>query len=152
MNNEELKEKILSLLPTAEIIENKQFLTFNIPADELFKLAKSLKGSEVMAFDFLFCLTGMDYGDSLGVVYHLASTRYGHEIVLKTKTNNRKNPMHDSVCNIWKTAEFHEREVFDLFGIKFNNHPDLRRIFLEENWQGHPLRKDYVDEVNIVER
>jgi NADH:ubiquinone oxidoreductase subunit C len=55
------------------------------------------------------------------------------------------------VCDVWRTAELHEREVYDLLGVKFNNHPDLRRFFLEEGWVGHPLRKDYVDEINIVE-
>ena len=152
MNNEELKKKILSILPIAELIENPQFLSFNIPSDGFYKLAKSLKESDDLAFNFLFCLTGMDYGDSLGVVYHLSSTKYGHEIVLKVSAGNRETPAIDTVCDIWRTAEFHEREVFDLFGIKFNNHPDLRRLFLEENWVGHPLRKDYIDEVNIVER
>jgi len=145
MNNKELKQKILS-------IENNQFLSFNIPLNDFHNLAKNLKESEATSFDYLFCLTGMDYGDSLGVVYHLRSTKHKHEIVLKVKAGDRENPVIDSVCDIWKTAEFHEREVFDLFGIKFNNHPDLRRIFLDEKWQGHPLRKDYVDEVNIVER
>ena len=152
MNNEELKQKILSILPSAEIVENKQFLSFNILLNDFHNLAKNLKESDDTAFDYLFCLIGLDYGDSLGVVYHLRSTKHEHEIVLKVKAGNRENPNIDSVCDIWKTAEFHEREVFDLFGIKFNNHPDLRRIFLDEKWQGHPLRKDYVDEVNIVER
>ena len=58
--------------------------------------------------------------------------------------------MFDTVCNIWKTAEFHEREVFDFFGIKFSNHPNLKRLFLTEEWEGFPLRKDYVDDINMV--
>jgi len=85
------------------------------------------------------------------VVYHLNSTQHKHYIVLKVKTDDRVNPNFDTVCDIWRTAEFHERETYDMFGIRFNNHPDLRRIFLEEDWKGYPLRKDYVDEVNIVE-
>ena len=85
------------------------------------------------------------------VVYHLESTVHGHKMVLKVKISDRENPAVDTVSDIWKTAEFHEREVYDLFGIKFNNHPDLRRILLEEDWEGYPLRKDYKDEVNIVE-
>jgi NADH:ubiquinone oxidoreductase subunit C len=85
------------------------------------------------------------------VVYHLRSTKLGHELVLKVKTEDRENPSFDTVCDIWRTAEFHEREIFDLLGIRFNNHPDLRRMFLDENWVGYPLRKDYSDEVNIVE-
>ena len=70
--------------------------------------------------------------------------------VLKVKTADRENPTLDTVCDIWKTAEFHEREVFDFFGIKFNNHPNLKRLFLTEDWDGFPLRKDYVDEINMV--
>ena len=73
-----------------------------------------------------------------------------HQIVVKVKTADRENPNLDSVCDIWRTAEFHEREVFDFFGIKFNNHPNLKRLFLTENWEGFPLRKDYVDEVNMI--
>ena len=67
------------------------------------------------------------------------------------KIEDRQNPKIDSMYSLYKTADFHEREIFDLFGIKFNNHPDLRRIFLDDDWEGFPLRKDYVDEVNIVE-
>jgi NADH:ubiquinone oxidoreductase subunit C len=73
-------------------------------------------------------------------------------MVLKAKTSNRKDPVLVSVSDIWKTADFLEREVFDLLGITFRNHPDMRRIFLDENWIGYPLRKDYVDELNIIER
>jgi NADH:ubiquinone oxidoreductase subunit C len=73
-------------------------------------------------------------------------------VVLKVKTPNRENPVLDTVSDIWKTADFLEREVYDLLGINFKNHPDMRRIFLEENFPGHPLRKDFVDEVNIIER
>ena len=85
------------------------------------------------------------------VIYHLKSNQYNHSFVLKARIENREKPEIDTVCNIWRTAEFHEREVYDLFGIVFNNHPDLRRIFLEDDWEGWPLRKDYVDEINIVE-
>lgn len=70
---------------------------------------------------------------------------------MKAKITDRENPAVDTICNIWRTAEFHEREVYDLFGIKFNNHPDLRRILLETTRVGFPLRKDYKDEANIVE-
>ncbi|MEI6853121.1 MAG: NADH-quinone oxidoreductase subunit C, partial [Bacteroidota bacterium] len=75
-----------------------------------------------------------------------------HSLVLKVRTADRDNPTFDTVSDIWQTAEYHEREIFDLFGIKFNNHPDLRRIFLDEKWEGFPLRKDYKDEINIIER
>jgi len=91
--------------------------------------------------------------DSLMVIYHIESTKYHHCIVLKTSTTDRDKPVLDSVTDIWHTADYHEREVFDFFGIKFNNHPDMRRLFLDETRiEGFPFRKDYVDEINIVER
>ena len=85
----------------------------------------------------------------LVLVYHLRSTKYGHTVVIKSRTPDRENPQFDSVSDIWETADLHEREVFDLLGIKFANHPDLRRLFLDSSW-GFPLRKDYVDDMNIV--
>jgi len=85
------------------------------------------------------------------VVYHLKSTNHGHQIVLKSKLENRENPEIDSVCDLWKTAEFHEREVYDFFGIIFKNHPDLRRIFLEDDRVGWPMRKDFQDPINMID-
>ena len=120
-----------------------------VPPAKLHNLARQLREREETQFDFLFCLTGVDYGQDLGVVYHLRSTIYNHSIVLKTRTSDREHPQLDSVADIWKTADFHEREVFDLLGIRFTNHPDLRRLFLDNSW-GFPLRKDYVDDINIV--
>jgi NADH-quinone oxidoreductase subunit C len=151
MNPENLKERILSLAPESEFEENKQFLTAIIPAGKLHAVAQKLKDDNDTSLDYLFCLTGVDMTKYLMVVYHLSSTQHKHSLVLKVKSDNRENPVIDSVCDIWRTAEFLEREVYDLLGIRFNNHPDLRRIFLDENWKGYPLRKDYKDEVNIVE-
>jgi NADH-quinone oxidoreductase subunit C len=151
MDNEKLAERIKVLVPDAQLEENKQFLTLVIPAGKFHELAVSLKENEDTAFDYLFCLTGVDTVKHLMVVYHLRSTRYGHSIELKVRTEDRENPTFDTISDIWKAADLYEREVWDLFGIRFNNHPDLRRIFLEENWKGYPFRKDYVDEVNIVD-
>jgi NADH-quinone oxidoreductase subunit C len=151
MDNEKLKERAQSLVPEARLEENKQFLTLVIPAGKLHDLAVNLKNGEDTAFDYLFCLTGVDNSKQLMVVYHLESTLHKHCMVLKVQTDDRENPVFDTVSDIWKSAEFYEREVFDLFGIRFTNHPDLRRIFLDENWKGFPFRKDYIDEVNIVE-
>jgi len=151
MDSEKLKEKISSLVPEAHLEENKQFPTFLIPPDKLKFLATQLKENKELDFDYLFCLSGVDWGTELGVVYHLNSTSLSHSLELKVKTENREKPEFDTVADLWKTAEFFEREVWDLFGIRFNGHPDLRRIFLEEDWVGYPMRKDYTDEVNIVE-
>lgn len=100
-------------------------------------------------YDFLRSLTGMDWGEEgLGAVYHLENTETAGNIVLKTLTRDRENPQLSSVTDIWKGAEFNEREVFDYFGIRFIGHPDMRRLYLREDWSGHPLRKDYDMESN----
>jgi NADH-quinone oxidoreductase subunit C len=149
MNKVELVEFVKSIDKDLEIKEGKQYTEVTVPSSKLYSLAKQLREREEGKFDFLFCLSGVDYGQDLGVVYHLRSTTYNHVIVLKTRTSDREHPQLDSVADIWKTADFHEREVYDLLGIKFTNHPDLRRLFLDNSW-GFPLRKDYVDDINIV--
>jgi NADH/F420H2 dehydrogenase subunit C len=131
-------------------IEGSEFLNISVKPENLYALLSQLKSNEQTRFDYLFCLTGVDWEPELGVVYHLESTVHRHAVVVKVKTSDRENPNFDSVWDIWRTAEFHEREVFDFFGIKFNNHPNLKRLFLTENWEGFPLRKDYVDDINMV--
>jgi NADH-quinone oxidoreductase subunit C len=152
MNNEDLKNKILAIAPDAEVLEGKQYLEINIVPEKLRELSLKLKESEDTHFDYLFCQTGVDWKDSLGVIYHLASTKHNNSVVLKTKTADRENPSIPTVSDIWRTAEYHEREIYDMLGIRFKNHPDMRRFFLDESWSGYPQRKDYVDEENIIER
>ena len=150
MDKTQLSEFIKTLEPAAEVKEGKQYAEVNITAPLLYSTMKKLREKEETLFDYLMCLTGVDYGTELGVVYHLNSTKHKHTVVVKVKTD-RQQPILDTVCDIWRTAEFHEREVYDLLGIKFNNHPDLRRLFLDSSW-GFPLRKDYVDDINIVSK
>lgn len=152
MTNDQLKEKISGWVSGLEFPENKQYLEIVVPAESLLKLARLLRETPETLFDYLFCLSGVDYGKQLGVVYHLESTTHNHALVLKVKTDDRVNPNFDTVCGLWRTAEWHEREAFDLLGIKFNNHPDMRRLFLDDDWVGYPLRKDYKDDINIIER
>jgi NADH/F420H2 dehydrogenase subunit C len=149
MDKIELGELIRSLDKEIEVKEGKQFTEIHVTPSNLHHLAKKLRENKETCFDFLFCLTGVDYGNDLGVVYHLRSTKHIHSVVLKTRVSDRENPRLDSVVDIWKTADYHEREVYDLLGIKFTNHPDLRRLFLDSSW-GFPLRKDFVDDINIV--
>ncbi len=151
MDNQQLQEKIQSFIPEAEFEEERGYLNATIPSEKFYKLAKELRTSPDFQFDFLFCLTGVDWPEHMEVVYHLKSTQLNHSVVIKAKINTRKNPEIETVSDIWRTADFHEREVYDLFGIVFKNHPDLRRIFLDDDWEGYPMRKDYVDEVNIVD-
>jgi NADH:ubiquinone oxidoreductase subunit C len=149
MDKTQLADLLKSLDNEIIIADGKEFPEVTVDPSRLHSFAKVIKENEATCFDFLFCLTGVDYKDSLGVVYHLRSTIHGHTIVLKTRTNDRSNPIIDTVSDLWKTAEFHEREVYDLLGIKFNNHPDLRRFFLDKTF-GYPLRKDFRDDVNVV--
>ena len=149
MDKIHLGEFIKSIDQELEIKEGKQFIEVTVPQSKLHSLAIQLRKREETQFDFLFCLTGVDYGTDLGVVYHLRSTILNHSVVLKSRTSDRENPNFDTLSDIWKTADLHEREAYDLLGIKFNNHPDLRRLFLDSSW-GFPLRKDYVDDINIV--
>lgn len=114
-----------------------------ITPDRVRDVAMFARDDERLQFDTLMCLTGMDYtGGKLGVVYHLASMHQGHKIVLKVEVTT-DNLHCQSVESIWKTANWHEREAFDLFGIIFDGHPDLRRILNPYDWEGYPLRKDY---------
>lgn len=152
MENQKLQEFILSLNPKAECKEGKHYLEVEVEPSELHALAKCLNEKKETAFDYLICESAVDYLTHLTMVYHIESTIHRHVVVLKSKITDRVNPAIDSICDIWISGDYHEREIFDLFGIKFNNHPDLRKIFLDADWVGFPLRKDYVDEVNIVER
>ncbi len=151
MTNEALQQLIATWVPELEFTEaESQFLNIEVPAQHLHVLMSQLKSNPETQFDYLFCLSGVDWGEKLGVVYHLESTTHRHIIVVKVATENREEPVFDSVYDIWATAEFHEREVFDFFGIRFNNHPNLKRLFLTEDWIGYPLRKDYEDETNMI--
>jgi NADH:ubiquinone oxidoreductase subunit C len=92
----------------------------------------------------------VDWKTHLTMVYHLSSTRYRYNIVVKSKLD-RTTPEIETICDIWRTAEFHEREVYELFGVTFLNHPDLRLLILPDGWEGkNPMRKDYEDEVNMI--
>ena len=149
MTNEELKLKISEIMPTASFDETGEWLSVQIDASDWLPLAWQLRANADLDFEFLFSITGVDWKTHFSVVYHLRSIKHGHIVVVKAKCDRAK-PEIESVCKIWKTAELTEREVYDLLGIKFLNHPDLRRLFLTEDWEGYPLRKDYVDEVNII--
>lgn len=111
--------------------------------DRVNDVARFLRDDDRLAFDVLMCLSGIDYtGGKLGVVYHLYSMKWNHKIALKVEVPT-DHPHVPSVEAIWKTANWHEREAYDMFGIVFDGHPDLRRILMPYDWEGHPLRKDY---------
>jgi NADH-quinone oxidoreductase subunit C len=109
-----------------------------------------LRNNPKTYFDFLSSLTGVDYGTEsmrFGVVYHLASIPYQTQLTLKVNKENNRDlndlPAFPSITSVYRTADWHEREAYDLVGIFFEGHPDLRRILLPDDWEGFPLRKDY---------
>jgi len=115
----------------------------NVVPDAIKEIAMFLRDDNEMQFDYFTMLSGMDYKDSLGVVYHLYSVPLKHKLVLKVKLDRNK-PIVPTIERVWKTANWHERETFDMFGIEFEGHPDLERILCPDDWEGYPLRKDYV--------
>jgi len=121
-----------------------------IAPDKIAEVCLELRDNPKTYFDFLSCLTGMDYGvesGRFGVVYHLSSIPYHLQLTLKISKENNRNeedlPSFPSVVSVYRTADWHEREAYDLTGIFFEGHPDLRRILLPDDWEGYPLRKDY---------
>lgn len=150
MLNEELKAHITGLLPTATFEEGGQWLTINVAPAEWLSLAEHLRNDASLQFNYLFCLTCIDWKTHLTMVYHLSSTQYRHNIVIKSKLD-RNNPDIETVSHIWRTAEFHEREVYEMFGVNFLHHPDLRLLILPDGWEGkNPLRKDFEDPINMI--
>jgi NADH-quinone oxidoreductase subunit C len=114
-----------------------------VPPAQLTALCRFLREDGEYAFDLLKDLTAVDHPDHLTVVYHLYSLKKRHKLALKVETR-RDDPSVDTVSGVWAAADWLEREVFDLLGVRFPGHPDLRRILLPPDWGGHPLRKDYV--------
>lgn len=108
------------------------------------ELARFLRDEQALRFDLLMCLSGVHYEkeQQLGVTYHLNSTTEKHKLTLKVLLS-AEDAVVPSVQAVWKTANWHEREAFDMYGIRFEGHPDLRRILCPDDWQGYPLRKDY---------
>jgi len=156
MTTEELKIKITELLPSAIYEEGGEWLNITIDPKDWLSLAKQLRNDPVCYFDYLFCLTCIDWSQTpagkttLTMVYHLSSTQHRHNIVIKAKLD-RNHPEIESVAHIWRTAEFHEREVYEMFGVNFLNHPDLRLLILPDGWEGkNPLRKDFEDPINMI--
>ena len=117
-----------------------------VSAASLVEVARFCKTDPELAFDCLSNLSGVDYPkrEVIQVVYHLWSYPHRHQFVLKADAP-RDNPVLPSLASVWAHAEWEEREVFDLLGVRFEGHPDLRRILMPEDWPGHPLRKDYVE-------
>ena len=130
------------------ILQNTTPGGFAVPTEKIHAVCELLHSHTTTYFDHLACLSGIDNGpeaNTMEVVYTLYSIPNDFHLTLKT-TLERANPAIDTVSDIWRGADWHEREAFDLFGILFNNHPDLRRILLPADWEGFPMRKDYEED------
>jgi len=125
--------------------ESSSPVAWRISKDDLVDVCQNLIQHPSTYFDMLSCVTGIDNGvaaNTVEVAYNLYSIPFNLHLMLKVVLP-RENPEIETVSHIWKTANWHEREAFDMYGIHFKNHPDLRRILMPADWEGHPLRKDY---------
>lgn len=150
MNKKELKTYLEQSFPSGKVEETFDFPLLWIHKNELLDTVHKLRDNHETKFDFLFCETAIDRNTNFEVVYHLSSTVFHHDMVLKVILEDRMNPEIESVDALWKAAELFENEIYDMFGIRFLNHPNLRRIMLGDEWPGYPLRKDYRDDINII--
>jgi len=140
-----LVDIVRRISPEVTTDEKSSPKTIIVPAADIVKVSQELQQNPETYFDMLSCLTGLDSGvqaNTMEVVYNLYSIPFNLHVMIRVVLP-RENPVIESVVSVWRTANWHEREAFDMFGIQFTNHPDLRRILLPADWQGYPLRKDY---------
>jgi NADH-quinone oxidoreductase subunit C len=137
----EIVTKLEAALPGSTVESSGN--TIVIKDEFVLKAATFLKNTAGLDFNYLNFLTATDYTTYFELVYDLVSLEHNHKVVLKTRLTNREKPELASVVSVWKGADFQEREIYDLFGISFTGHPNLKRIVLWEGFQGYPLRKDF---------
>ena len=142
LSGKEIASQIEEKFPDSVVESSEGSLV--VKADSLLPVLTFLKDNDTLKFDYLNYITAVDYFSYFEVVYQLTSLEHNHTVVLKTRCYGRENPAVPSVIGLWQAADFQEREIYDLMGIKFEGHPNLKRIFLWEGFPGHPLRKDYL--------
>ena len=118
-----------------------------VEPSDLREVAQFLKEDPRLAFNFLNSVSAVDYVHYFELVYHLTSFEYNHSAVVKTRLYSRETPTAPSVVGVWPGADFQEREIYDLMGVSFEGHPNLKRIMLWEGFPGHPQRRDFEDVV-----
>ena len=133
MSREELKGYLTRTFPQYTVEDTFDFPLLWVPKEDLVKVLSRLKNDDATLFNFLMCETAVDRKTYFEVVYHLHSYPHKHDMVLKVKLEDRDNAEVDSAISLWAGAEFFENEIFDLFGIRFNGHPHLRRFMLGED-------------------
>ncbi len=142
LSGKELASQLEEKFP-GSIVESNQD-SFVVKSDSLLAVAAFLKDTPGLDFDYLNYITAIDYYDHFEVVYQLSSLEHNHSLLLKTRCDQRDNPTLPSVVSLWRGADLQEREIYDLMGIRFEGHPNMKRIALWEGFPGHPLRKDYL--------
>jgi len=141
LSGKEIADKLEQQFP-GSIVESSQD-SLVVKSEFLSDVASFLKDTPDLDFNYLVSITAVDYYDYLEVVYRLTSMKHNHSLVVKTRCYERVNPVLPSVVSLWRGAELQEREIYDLMGISFDGHPNLKRLFLWHGFEGHPLRKDY---------
>jgi NADH-quinone oxidoreductase subunit C len=137
----EVADKLEKQFPGSIVETSQDSIVVN--GESLLDIATFLKNTPEFDFNYLVAVTAVDYYDYFEVVYRLTSLERNHGLVLKTRLYDRANPVVPSVFSLWRGADFQEREVYDLMGIIFDGHPNLKRLLLWEGFKGHPLRKEY---------
>jgi NADH-quinone oxidoreductase subunit C len=142
LSGKEIASRLEEQFPGSIVESRRDSLV--VKSEFLLAIATFLKTTPSLDFDYLTSITAIDYYDYFEVVYQLISLNHNHSLVLNTRCYERENPTAPSVVSLWRGADFQEREIYDLMGISFDGHPNMKRIFLWEGFQGHPLRKDYL--------
>ena len=142
INCEETGKKLQEVFPGSVVSTGKTDIV--VEANRLLEVAGYLKNTAGLDFDYLTFVTAVDFLEYMETVYRLVSLKNNRSLILKTRCYNREDPVLPSVVSVWRAAYYQEREIFDLFGIKFDGHPDMRRLLLWEGFVGHPLRRDYL--------
>ena len=142
INCEETGKKLQEAIPGSIVSTGKADIV--VESNKLLEVAGYLKNTAGLDFDYLTFVTAVDLLDYMEIVYRLVSLKHNQSLILKIRCYDRENPVVPSVVSLWRAAYYQEREIFDLFGIKFDGHPDMRRLLLWEGFVGHPLRRDYL--------
>ena len=144
LTTEQIKNKILEKFPKAIILNKEQYIEIQVHQNEIFNLIKELKDDSHLKYDQLIDLTAIDYpsrNERFDIIYIFLSMTLNNRVLIKSLIN--ENDKIQSITSLHKAADWYERECYDLFGIQFLNHPDLRRIMTDYNFEGYPLRKDF---------
>ncbi len=139
-NNNSLENLLNKAIPNLQFSKWADFLAIELNAEDLFAVCKKIKENNELSINMLVCATAVDKISDIELIYHLRSTQTRQEFIIKTKPINNKI---DSLYSLWESAILFEMEIFDMFGIEFNGHSDLRRLFMPDDWEGFPLRKEY---------